>query len=746
MRRVLLTAVVLLVLGAAFTWLSGRGTFGEIDGVVTKTIASRRSPESVAFIDSDRDAAGRILSSPSEGSVESESQILFGDFHVHTTLSSDAFMMNLPMMGGAGAMTPADACDFARHCAALDFWSVNDHANSLHPQDWKNTIAAIRSCNERAGDPMNPDTVAFLGWEWTQSGLTPDAHYGHKNIVLAHTDDARIPTRPIAAMEGGILLQSASPFVRGALSVVDGRFNDLSSRIAEYAGADYCGEGDVRSLPDDCREVAPTPADLYRKLDEWGHESIVIPHGTAWGIYTPPQSSWDKQLEGAMHDPDRQTMLEVYSGHGDSEVYRDWRAATASETGELECPEERADYLPACRQAGKIVLRRCLDEGLAENECESRAARARQHALTAGKDYVVTIDGSDAREWLDAGQCRDCAQPSFNYVPTGSAQYIAAIGNFDEDPDAPRRFRMGFMASSDNHSARSGSGYKELLAHTDGSGDRPENMSSIATRLRRGSDDVEKPALSKAITIGKTSPLTALRDAERGASFQYTGGLVAVHANGRDRGSIWKSLEKLAVYGTSGPRILLWFDLLTEGGELPMGTEIVTSEVPKMRVRAVGSREQKPGCPEGALDALGTDEIERLCLGECYHPSDMRRPIERIDLVRIRPQIFEGEDVGSLVDDPWRSFDCPADPNGCTATFSDESFQAGGRDVVYYARVFESPKPTANGNPLNCTRDDQGRCLAVNTCVDEGDCLAPDRPRAWSSPIYVDHPDAKRSR
>ena len=35
-----------------------------------------------------------------------------------------------------------------------------------------------------------------------------------------------------------------------------------------------------------------------------------------------------------------------------------------------------------------------------------------------------------------------------------------ALTNFD-DPKNPRRFRFGFMASSDNHSARPGTGYKE---------------------------------------------------------------------------------------------------------------------------------------------------------------------------------------------------------------------------------------------------------------------------------------------
>ena len=45
---------------------------------------------------------------------------------------------------------------------------------------------------------------------------------------------------------------------------------------------------------------------LFDKLDQWGFDSLVIPHGTTWGIYTPPGSSWDKQLNAQQHDPERQ--------------------------------------------------------------------------------------------------------------------------------------------------------------------------------------------------------------------------------------------------------------------------------------------------------------------------------------------------------------------------------------------------------------------------------------------------------
>ena len=129
----------------------------------------------------------------SPGAPAPEKQILFGDLHVHTTFSADAFMRSLPILQGEGAHPPADACDFARYCSALDFWSINDHAEAITPQHWQETKESIRQCNAVAGDPKNPDIVAFLGWEWTQVGATPETHYGHKNVILRDTADDRVP-------------------------------------------------------------------------------------------------------------------------------------------------------------------------------------------------------------------------------------------------------------------------------------------------------------------------------------------------------------------------------------------------------------------------------------------------------------------------------------------------------------------------------------------------------------------------
>ena len=67
----------------------------------------------------------------------------FGDLHVHTTYSSDAYFFSLPIIQGEGVHPPADACDFARFCSELDFFSINDHAELIGPRQWRETRESI---------------------------------------------------------------------------------------------------------------------------------------------------------------------------------------------------------------------------------------------------------------------------------------------------------------------------------------------------------------------------------------------------------------------------------------------------------------------------------------------------------------------------------------------------------------------------------------------------------------------------
>ncbi|MEE2679868.1 MAG: DUF3604 domain-containing protein [Myxococcota bacterium] len=734
-KKILVGFVLLVACGAVYFVMAGRGLFGrhEGPGVVTP------EPRSAARVQA---AEAAVAAAARDVGVPRPKQVLFGDLHVHTTFSFDAFIFSLPLMGGEGAHPPADACDFARYCSALDFWSINDHAFSITPEHWAETIESIRQCNDVAGDPANPDTVAYLGWEWTQVGLEPDNHYGHKNVILRDLDDAGITARPIASQR---LSGGAPPlWVRGFAALGgDDRMQDLVRYWTEWRDTPNCADGvNTRDLPSDCIEAAETPAALFRKLDEWGVASIVIPHGTTWGFYSPPGATWDKQLTAANRGDGRQNLFEIYSGHGDSEVYRDFLAVEFGEDGKAVCPEPSEGYLPTCWRAGEIIRERCLQDGAPDAECAERARITRGHAVAARVAVHRTVPGATIEDWLDAGQCTDCREPAFNYRPGGSAQYVMAIGNFD-GPE-PAYFRMGFMSSSDNHFARPGTGYKEVYRRGMTESQQPDlDLNNVVGSFFLPPD--EEPA-SESVPFSLDQAGFDVFEVERQASFLTTGGLIAAHSAGRDRGAIWDAMQRREVYGTTGPRILLWFDLLnppgSRGSSAPMGAAVEMGESPIFQVRAVGSFEQKPGCPDGSGDALGPDRLERLCKGECYHPSDDRRAITRIEVVRIRPPVTPDEDVARLIEDPWKVFQCEPDPTGCVVTFTDSEFEAAGRNTLYYARAFEEPKLGVNAGNLRCERDAAGKCVDVNACPGpEGakdDCLAPHEPRAWSSPIWID--------
>jgi hypothetical protein len=257
---VLAAALVVIVVYAGGIVLGLYGTHEE-PGEITEV---RIPEETVASRSAAQRAAARAQHVPEP------KQILFGDLHVHTTFSTDAFQGSLPMMQGEGAHPPADACDFARFCSALDFWSLNDHAEGLTPRRWREMKETLRQCNAVAGDPKNPDVVAFLGWEWTQVGATPETHWGHQNVIFRDLGDDQVPRRPIAAT--GYVRQALSNIplrVRLAPPLLDfslrQRYFDFDRFAREVADVPECTEGvHVRELPEECAESAATPGDLNR--------------------------------------------------------------------------------------------------------------------------------------------------------------------------------------------------------------------------------------------------------------------------------------------------------------------------------------------------------------------------------------------------------------------------------------------------------------------------------------------------
>lgn len=693
-----------------------------------------RPETEVAKRETSRRETGQALGGP----AEEEKVVLFGDLHVHTTHSFDAYLFSLPLMSGEGAHPPNDACDFARYCADLDFYALTDHAESMLPDNWMSSKESVRQCNEVAGDPNDPDVVAFMGFEWSQAGNTPEDHWGHRCVFFKDTGEDQLPTRPIGARADNGLVASVRDNV-GFMRMITPWHWQAYTDYMNYATATielpHCKEGvPVRDNPASCYEYALTPAGLREKLDDWDHEAIVIPHGTAWGVYTPATTKIDKHLDPAQFDAERQVLMEIMSGHGNSEEYRSWREWAVDESGNRVCPEPTEEYLPCCWQAGEIMRSRCGD--LPADECERRVKQARQFATEAYVRPQQVFPDAPLEAWLDCDQCRDCFKPSFSYRPLESVQYAMTL-NRDDAKGAdgkPLRFRYGFIGSSDGHSSRPGTGYKavERGMMTDATGD-PSAIAMLAQKYMNRMEDPQQPA--RPITEGIRISGNDLRV----GNFLYPGGIAAVHSSGRSRDEIWDAMQRREVYGTSGPRILLWFDLLDGEQRLPMGSQVARSDVPRFQVRAAGAPIQKPGCPEWVAGGLSPERTKRLCRNECNNPSDERHPIAAIEIIRIRTRNAPGERLEQLIEDPWKRFECPPDPAGCAVEFDDPEFTTDGRDTLYYARAVQVETNEINGAQLRTQFDDKGRAVSIEWCPPSDECLAPSQERAWSSPIFVDY-------
>jgi hypothetical protein len=716
-----------VLLASAYVFLVSSGCRGRHEEAGTVT-ATRVPPTVVAARAADQMRAATELVNGSRGRHHSTGQILFGDLHVHSTFSGDAFWRSLPFVTGHGVGSPADACDFARFCADLDFWALTDHAETLSPAHWHEAAEAVRACNAAGGDSAPPDSVAFLGWEWTHASGAAEPDFGHRGVLLRETGADAIPVRPLSAPNRALqaLREPETFWQRLRLPFTDlrnaQRYLDFSRYREELRDIPRCPSGrDVRALPADCQEVADTPAELLARLAQWDLPSLVVQQGTTGGPTHGP-----RPLTLTLDDAERQRLFEIYSGSGSAEEHRPWRAANAAADGDLECPAPTKAYAPCCWQAGEIVRRHC--GAISAEACAERVRAAREAYLAHGIDAVRGQLDAASDSWLDCGQCRDCFNPAFMYRPEGSAQYLLALRTFEE-PSQPRRARVGFIGGSDSHRGRPGTGYKEVqrMRMTDSAGLRTAEWRA---RLTDHSEEIFARLWGD--------------DPDRAASFSRTGGLVALHADGRNRADIWAALHRREVYATSGDRILLWFDLLNgPEGPAPMGTQTTLKENPTFHIRAIGAPVQRPGCPETTLHAVGRERLDRLCGGECFHPSDERRVISRIEIVRIRPQQYPDEPVDTLIEDPWRRFPCPGDAAGCVIELEDPEFVASGRDAVYYVRAVQEPTAAINAGSLRCAGEN-GDCQSIRPCYADDrtpaddDCVALNEERAWSSPIYVD--------
>jgi len=589
---------------------------------------------------------------------EPSGNVYWGDFHIHTEFSIDGVLGGLPEGRFA-----REAGEYALYCSKLDFYAVTDHAEMLTKKEyWPEAISAAQSINKigasRPDSNGDPGIVAFTGWEWTQSGP-----YGHKNVILKWDDPKKLPPSPIRCFRGAPGLPDDALKKRGLLKVTNHvKITDL------YRGIRY-GRKDITYL-------APHPKDLFKQLRKYcvgsveGCDAIVIPHGNAWGHAPPMYTSWDLQLDAKNHDPAIQTLIEVYSKHGNSEEYRDvppdyryYRddvevseeecsvgdnpgllgAFTGKVAGGFAapnvkvrlfrkplkgckkvCQEPNESYIPCCWRAGEITRERCKDP---ESEwCKKRIERARETVTPFGGHVAHWQRGkikrgfrrrpgkTEPKDWQTCGQCRDCWQPANMYRFDGSVQKALASAYFDADGN-PHHYRFGFIGSTDTHKAW-GASVKET-----------KEMVEMMTGM-----------------VGFTNTFNPDTPGwERAVNFLNAGSMVAIISPRRTRDDLWDAVKAKRVYSTSGPRMEVWARAEVQTGESPsvvdMGSEIKSSGAPTFHIRVNGAFEEEMNCPyedEPVIKAhMNPEEFHKLCLSQCYRITDKRVPLARIEVIKI---------------------------------------------------------------------------------------------------------------
>ena len=227
----------------------------------------------------------------------------------------------------------ADACDFARYCAGARLLlhqrsRRGADARALARAPWRASASATSALGRSR---RIPDLVAFVGWEWTQAGATPEAPLRPQERDLSR-DSTRTPSCPRVrspSLPDGTMERAprhgAGARGRGrALALRPlGSYADFLWLIGAWRRSPECEAGvDTRALPPPtAARTRPTPEVLFEKLAQWDLETLVIPHGLAWGIHAPPGATLDDAaVARARHDPERmQRCSRSISGHGNSE-------------------------------------------------------------------------------------------------------------------------------------------------------------------------------------------------------------------------------------------------------------------------------------------------------------------------------------------------------------------------------------------------------------------------------------------
>jgi hypothetical protein len=604
---------------------------------------------------------------------------LWGDLHVHTSYSSDAWGFGLRLMPedayryafGDTVHLPLEGDPFARPVRIdrpLDFAAVTDHAEFLGEQgvclDPDSPGYDSDFCKvERSGEGRAPAKIMRI--------MSP---FSTRDKDTCGDDGARCAR----------YLDEAWQAIVDAAQV----HNDTSENCEHTAFVAYeyssfrLGSNLHRNVIFRNSVVPARPIsylDVHREWDLWrilqercidsglGCDAVAIPHnsnisnGRMFAVDYPGIGSPEEQAQRAALRARLEPVVEIMQHKGDSE----------------------------CRNGLEGVL------GGVDELCDFEKFETLAFESTVGKDE-------------DVGTCYD--GPMADWVPhlgpncldrNSYVRYALIEGLREQQRIGVNPYKFGLSASTDTHNGIPGAVDERSFPGHLGLGD--------ATPAQRVQFD---PAIP-------------------GNANNGPGGLIGVWAEENSRDSIFDALQRREVFGTSGPRIVPRFfggweyaanlcdsaDMLEQAyaGGVPMGADLPeqAAGAPRFLVAATADAgtEASPGTP-----------LQRLQVVKGWADSEGNHHQRVFD-------VAGNPDNGASVDPA----SCAPQGQGYAqlcAVWEDPAFDES-IAAVYYLRAVENP---------SC-RFTAHQCLQLPEGERPADCAAPRidpviQERAWSSPIW----------
>ncbi len=290
-----------------------------------------------------------------------------------------------------------------------------------------------------------------------------------------------------------------------------------------------------------------------------------------------------------------------------------------------------------------------------------------RYSTTVGDFY---LRGDQTVDWDDV-------DPEFQTLVELFSKHGSSEGSDGLERTDPRRFDATYAALKSGNHALVQRALRTWYLPVESFDTYAEH--SVQTALNRWLDpDAQTPEGYKLGIIASTDdhevrPGSVQEDGEE-ITWSCHGGLVAVHARENTREGIWEALRAKRVYGTSGARIELWFEVEADGARQAMGGTLSCGGKPKLVMRAKGENGQR---------------------------------IERFDVIKNGVLHAQVRPVRSLGE--WK------------AEYVDESYDA---DAWYYVRAVQS-------ETLTWYRADMELDQMPMQAFRLGE-------RAWSSPVWVE--------